>query len=88
MIGGGPAGLSCAYFLRRLGHEVTIYDISIFEGVEGVVPRPRTPMPELPVAARIRSFEETDLVIGEDQARCEAGRCLNCCRTCYDRDAA
>ena len=26
VIGGGPAGLSCAYFLRRLGHEVTIYE--------------------------------------------------------------
>ncbi len=26
VIGGGPAGLSCAYFLRRLGHDVTIFD--------------------------------------------------------------
>lgn len=26
IIGGGPAGLSCAYFLRRLGHEVSIYE--------------------------------------------------------------
>ena len=26
VIGGGPAGLSCAYFLRRLGHMVTIYE--------------------------------------------------------------
>jgi formate dehydrogenase beta subunit len=26
VIGGGPAGLSCAYFLRRLGHGVTIFD--------------------------------------------------------------
>ncbi|UCF91327.1 MAG: FAD-dependent oxidoreductase [Desulfobacterales bacterium] len=26
IVGGGPAGLSCAYFLRRLGHEVTIYE--------------------------------------------------------------
>lgn len=26
VVGGGPAGLSCAFFLRRLGHEVTIYD--------------------------------------------------------------
>jgi len=26
IIGGGPAGLSCAYFLRRLGHSVTIYE--------------------------------------------------------------
>ncbi len=26
VIGGGPAGLSCAYFLRRLGYDVTIFD--------------------------------------------------------------
>jgi formate dehydrogenase beta subunit len=26
VIGGGPAGVSCAYFLRRLGHSPTIYD--------------------------------------------------------------
>lgn len=27
VIGGGPAGLTCAYFLRRLGHAVTIFDM-------------------------------------------------------------
>ncbi|MBM3237455.1 FAD-dependent oxidoreductase [Candidatus Poribacteria bacterium] len=26
VIGGGPAGLSCAYFLRRLGHHVTVFE--------------------------------------------------------------
>lgn len=26
VVGGGPAGLSCAYFLRRLGHCVTIFE--------------------------------------------------------------
>lgn len=26
VIGGGPAGLSCAYFLRRIGHQVDIFD--------------------------------------------------------------
>ncbi len=26
IVGGGPAGLSCAFFLRRLGHEVTIFE--------------------------------------------------------------
>jgi len=26
VIGGGPAGLSCAFFLRRLGHAVTLFD--------------------------------------------------------------
>lgn len=27
VIGGGPAGLTCAFFLRRLGHAVTIFDM-------------------------------------------------------------
>ena len=27
VVGGGPAGLSCAFFLRRLGHDVTILDM-------------------------------------------------------------
>lgn len=26
VVGGGPAGLSCAFFLRRLGHQVTIFE--------------------------------------------------------------
>ncbi|MCI8297417.1 MAG: FAD-dependent oxidoreductase [Lachnospiraceae bacterium] len=26
VIGAGPSGLSCAYYLRRLGHEVTVFD--------------------------------------------------------------
>jgi formate dehydrogenase (NADP+) beta subunit len=26
IVGGGPAGLACAFFLRRLGHEVAIYE--------------------------------------------------------------
>ena len=26
VVGGGPAGLSCAYFLRRIGHQVDIFD--------------------------------------------------------------
>ncbi|MFO7885167.1 MAG: FAD-dependent oxidoreductase [Desulfobacteraceae bacterium] len=26
VVGGGPSGLSCAYFLRRIGHEVAIFE--------------------------------------------------------------
>lgn len=26
IIGGGPAGLSCAYYLRKLGHDVTLFE--------------------------------------------------------------
>jgi formate dehydrogenase beta subunit len=44
----------------------------------------RTPMPELPVAERIDSMIEVDQVISETEAKYESGRCLNCCRVCYD----
>jgi len=61
---------------------------SLFTSVEGVVRSKRTPMPELPVDERIVSFIESDLVISETDAMYESGRCLNCCRICYDKEAA
>jgi formate dehydrogenase beta subunit len=45
-------------------------------------------MPELPVEERIKSFAETDLVLSEEAALGEAGRCLSCCRLCYNKDKA
>lgn len=60
---------------------------SLFKTVPGVVQSPRTPMPELPVAERIQSMVEVDLVISEQAAKFESTRCLNCCRVCYDPDA-
>jgi len=59
---------------------------SIFSSVDGVIPRKRVEMPELPVSERIRSFDEVDLVISEADAAHESGRCMNCCRLCYNRD--
>ena len=59
---------------------------SLFPSVAGVVKSKRTPMPELPVAERIKSFVESDLVISEDDARRESARCLSCCRLCYNKD--
>ena len=53
-----------------------------------MVPSKRTEMPELPVEERIKSFDEADLVISEEEAAYESNRCLNCCRICYDKDAA
>jgi len=61
---------------------------SLFTSVEGVVRSKRTLMPELPVDERIISFVESDLVISETDAIYESGRCLNCCRICYDKEAA
>jgi hypothetical protein len=45
-------------------------------------------MPELPVAERIKNFEEADLVLQEKDALRETERCLDCCRICYNKDAA
>lgn len=60
---------------------------TIFDSVDGIVPKKRTPMPELPVSQRVHSLAEVDLVISEPDALYEAGRCLNCCRLCYNPDA-
>jgi len=57
---------------------------SLFKTVPGVETKKRTPMPELPVKERIDSMIEVDLVISEQDAAYEAGRCLHCCRICYD----
>jgi NADPH-dependent glutamate synthase beta subunit-like oxidoreductase/NAD-dependent dihydropyrimidine dehydrogenase PreA subunit len=59
---------------------------SLFPDVPGVVKSKRTPMPEMDVAERIKSFEEADLVISEKDAQKESTRCLSCCRLCYNKD--
>jgi NADPH-dependent glutamate synthase beta subunit-like oxidoreductase len=59
---------------------------SIFDSVPGIVKKKRTPMPELPVDERTKSFVEADLVITEEDAIYESNRCLNCCIYCYDPD--
>ena len=59
---------------------------SLFETVDGIEASPRTKMPELPVAERIKSFDEVDLVISEEEALRESKRCLYCCRLCYNKD--
>jgi hypothetical protein len=59
---------------------------SLFDSVEGIVPKHRAEMPELPVEQRIKSFEEADLVLADQDALAEACRCLNCCRLCYNPD--
>jgi NADPH-dependent glutamate synthase beta subunit-like oxidoreductase len=61
---------------------------TLFDRVPGVVSLPRAKMVELPAAERIRSFEEVDQVLTEAAARQESERCLYCCLTCYNPDAA
>ena len=59
---------------------------SLFDTVAGVEQSPRAQMPELEVEPRIKTFEEVDLVLEEENALGESQRCLNCCRICYDPD--
>jgi formate dehydrogenase (NADP+) beta subunit len=59
---------------------------SLFNRLEGIQKIARTPMPELPVDERIKTFEEADLVIKEKDAVYESNRCLSCCRICYNKD--
>jgi NADPH-dependent glutamate synthase beta subunit-like oxidoreductase len=61
---------------------------TIFDQVDGVIKNTRAPMPELSVEERICSFIEVDQVLTEGSARGESNRCLSCCLTCYDPDAA
>lgn len=58
IVGAGPAGLSAAYHLRRLGHEVTIYEAFPQAGgmVRYGIPRYRMPRPKL--VAEIARIEE------------------------------
>ena len=61
---------------------------TLFDQVSGIVKNPRAPMPELPVEKRIHSFVEVDQVLTREAAAGESKRCLSCCLTCYDPDAA
>lgn len=47
---------------------------------------PRVRMPQRPVPERVRDYREVNLGLSEEQARREAGRCLNCgiCVECYE----
>lgn len=55
--------------------------------VGGVVVLPKIPQPELPVAERIKTFEEVDLVLTPELMAKEADRCMRCGTLCYFTDA-
>lgn len=72
VVGGGPAGLSCAYYLARLGHEVHVFDAKHVLG--GLV---RHAIPEYRVPNRVMDWEvqgilelgvipHTGVVLGRD----------------------
>lgn len=55
--------------------------------VLGVGPATKVPQPELDVAARIKTFDEVDLVLTPELMAKEADRCMRCGTLCYFTDA-
>jgi len=76
-------------FLPRVDEEkvVELSDEEIEERLAnwGVERRGRAKMPTLPLERRLRSFEEVELGLSEEEAILEAKRCLSCavCSECY-----
>lgn len=52
----------------------------------GVGQQPRVEQPELPVAERIKTFDEVDLVVTKEDMQNEAERCLRCGTLCFFDD--
>ena len=58
IVGGGPAGLTAAYFLRKKGHDVTIYDAMPKMGGMLRYGIPEYRLPKTVVDAEVASIEE------------------------------
>lgn len=54
--------------------------------IDKVLKSKKVPQPELPVAERIKTFDEVDLVITPDELKREADRCMRCGTLCYFDD--
>jgi NADH-quinone oxidoreductase subunit F len=67
IIGAGPAGLSCAYFLARLGYRPTIFDASVRPGGMLVQTIPSYRLPREIVAREIRMIEQMGVDIISDK---------------------
>ncbi len=70
VVGSGPAGLTCAGDLRKLGHDVTVYEALHTPGGVLVYGIPEFRLPKALVRAEIKTLEDmgvhimTDMVIG------------------------
>ena len=59
---------------------------SLFDSIVGVEPKPKVHEPVVSLEDRLGTFKEVEGTIDEEDARYEAGRCLNCGTYCYDHD--
>jgi formate dehydrogenase beta subunit len=59
---------------------------SLHKSIIDVVYKPRVHEPIVTLEDRLGTFKEVEGTIDEEDARYEAGRCLNCGIYCYDRD--
>jgi heterodisulfide reductase subunit A-like polyferredoxin len=86
---GREAAISISRYLKgedlRAGREPREVPQECFNPVpEDAVRQPRAEMQRTPMAERRRGFAEVELGLTEEQARAEAGKCLNCmvCSEC------
>jgi NADPH-dependent glutamate synthase beta subunit-like oxidoreductase/NAD-dependent dihydropyrimidine dehydrogenase PreA subunit len=54
--------------------------------ISGVAKQAKVHQPELPVAERIKTFEEVDLTLSPELMKAEANRCMRCGTLCYFSD--
>jgi NADH-quinone oxidoreductase subunit F len=71
IVGAGPAGLSCAYFLARLGYRPTVFEAQPRPGGMLVQAIPEYRLPREVVAREIRMIESLGVEIRTD---CALGR--------------
>lgn len=63
VVGSGPAGLTCAWFARRLGHDVTVYEAAPKAGGSLRASIPRYRLTDEVLDQEIRSIEEIGVEI-------------------------
>jgi len=64
IIGGGPGGLSCAYFLRRLGYSVTLFDMQPKLGGMLTTAYLNTASPKRSLTGRFKGYSTSALMQG------------------------
>jgi NADPH-dependent glutamate synthase beta subunit-like oxidoreductase/CO/xanthine dehydrogenase FAD-binding subunit len=84
VVGAGPAGLSAAYFLRRLGHEVTVYDAMPEAGGMLTYGIPAYRLPAEVVGRQVAAFAGMGIVFRLGERVGERGRSLQTLRRSHD----